>query len=216
MASKRKCWICGLERHKTSFCSEHSVPPKRKMTCTRTQKDGSKKLISCAVLIPEYTKRMGGVDRFGQQRGQYNVGRRSRKWWKRIFYFLLDVAITNAYILHKTNSRVHNVMTQKEFRISLSRELVDNTTFRKRSFKSMPNYVSKKKKVEESVERQKKIFGVPEEVRFERVNEHWPEETDGYKRCRYCSTKVHNKRSKIICDRCQVALCVTPCFKLFH
>lgn len=190
--------------------------PNLKKTCNRTQKDGSKKSIKCPVLITEYTALMGGVDRFDQQRGQYNVGRKSRKWWKRIFYFLVDVAITNAHILHKNNTRVHNRMKQKDFRLALARELVDNTTYRKRPFKSLPNYVSKKKKVNESGERQKQKFGVPHEVRFGRLGEHWPEETDGYKRCRYCSTKVNNKRSKIQCDRCEVALCITPCFKLFH
>lgn len=151
-----------------------------------------------------------------QKRAQYAVGRRSRKWWTRIFYFLIDVAITNAFILHKTNTRVHNVMSQKEFRIALSRELVDNQTFRKRSFQSMPKHITKKKRVDASNERQKRLSGVPEEIRFERLGEHWPEEMDTYKRCRYCSTKVNNKRSKIECERCKVALCIHPCFKLFH
>lgn len=108
-------------------------------------------------------------------------------------------------------------MSQKEFRITLSRELVDNKTFRKRSSHSTPKYLGKKmKRVEESDERQKRIFGVPEEIRFERLGEHWPIEIETYKRCRYCSTKVNNKRSKIECERCKVALCMHPCFKIFH
>lgn len=76
--------------------------PKEKRTCNRTQKDGSKKSIKCPLLIPEYTKRMGGVDRFDQKRTSYAVGRRSRKWWPRIFYFLIDVAITNDYYIKRT------------------------------------------------------------------------------------------------------------------
>lgn len=191
--------------------------PKEKRNCNRTQKDGSKKSIRCPLLIPEYTKRMGGVDRFDQLRTHYAVGRRSRKWWTRIFYFFIDVAITNAYLIYKTNTRVHSVMSQKEFRIALSRELVDNQTFRKRSFQTMPKHITKKKKrVEESDERQKRLYGVPEDVRYQKLGDHWPIEIDTYKRCRYCSTKINNKRSKIECERCKVALCIYPCFKLFH
>ncbi|KAJ8720691.1 hypothetical protein PYW08_006156 [Mythimna loreyi] len=61
-------------------------------------------------------------------------------------------------------------MSQKEFRIALSRELVDNQTFRKRSFQTMPKHITKKKKrVEESDERQKRLYGVPEEVRYQKL-----------------------------------------------
>ncbi|CAG9568336.1 unnamed protein product [Danaus chrysippus] len=140
--------------------------PKQKRNCNKTQKDGSKKSIRCPLLIPEYTKRMGGGDHFDQLRPHYAVGRRSRKWWTRIFYFFIDVAITNAYLIYKTNIRVHSVMNQKEFRIALSRKLVDNQTFRKRSFQTMPKHITKKKKrVEESDERQKRLWGTNEAKR---------------------------------------------------
>jgi hypothetical protein len=121
--------------------------PKMTTTCQRTQKDGSKKSFSCPVSVLQYTKRMGGVDRFDQQKAVYELGRRSKKWWKRLFYFLLDVAITNAYILYSNNSRVHNPLSQKLFRLVLARALIDNLTFRKRKFSSTPKYKTKKKRI---------------------------------------------------------------------
>ena len=30
---------------------------------------------------------------------QYNAGRMSIKWWRRVFFYLLEVALLNAYIL---------------------------------------------------------------------------------------------------------------------
>jgi len=48
----------------------------------------------------QYTKRMGGVDRADQHIGAYSATRRSRRWWLRILYYLLDVAIVNAHILY--------------------------------------------------------------------------------------------------------------------
>lgn len=64
----------------------------------RTQKDGTKKAIDCHLAVKEYTKRMGGVDRFDQVKSSYSVGRRSKRWWVRIFYFLLDASITNVIL----------------------------------------------------------------------------------------------------------------------
>ncbi|GBP31508.1 PiggyBac transposable element-derived protein 4 [Eumeta japonica] len=67
---------------------------------TRTQKDGTKTDVGCPAVVKQYTKRMGGVDHFDHIKGTYSVGRRSRRWWLRIFYFLLDACITNAFILY--------------------------------------------------------------------------------------------------------------------
>ena len=44
---------------------------------------------------------MGGVDHHDQLRQHYNVDRRSVKWWHRIAFGLLDIAITNSFLLMK-------------------------------------------------------------------------------------------------------------------
>lgn len=62
----------------------------------------------------------------------------------------------------------------------------------------------------------RKPFGVPFEIRRRGVGHHFPERGTSYKRCRFCSTKEHAKRSNIICSMCNVALCCVPCFKHFH
>ncbi len=59
---------------------------------------------------------MGGVDRGDQLRGC------RRKFYKYIYYFLFDVAITNSYILHKnftSNATIRNI---KQFRLQLAKE----------------------------------------------------------------------------------------------
>jgi len=38
----------------------------------------------------------GGVDRFDHKRERYEIGRRSVKWWQRLFYFLIDLEIVNS------------------------------------------------------------------------------------------------------------------------
>ena len=52
-----------------------------------------------------HTANMGSVDRADQLRSYYYVGRQSRKWYKYLFWFSLNLAASNAYIL-ESESRV--------------------------------------------------------------------------------------------------------------
>ena len=46
-----------------------------------------------------YNAFMGGVDRNDQLGVYYKVGRSSNKWWRYIFWFLMNVSITNSWII---------------------------------------------------------------------------------------------------------------------
>ena len=65
------------------------------------QKDGTRITVPCPLSIIDYNQFMGGVDRGDQIRGYYSCRTKCRKFYKYIFYFLFDVAVTNAYILQK-------------------------------------------------------------------------------------------------------------------
>lgn len=190
-------------------------PKTQKATCTRKQHDGTRKTIVCPKAILEYTKRMGGVDRFDQKRSTYEVSRRSKKWWMRIFYFCFDLAITNAFLLYTSTRNVRSRMSQMQFRLKLARDLIGNFTFRKRKLQSEPLYLAKKSKPS-NYQKETARGGVPDSLRFSDVGSHQLERLPSYRRCRQCSTKTKNKRSKIQCSKCKVSLCVTPCFDLFH
>ncbi|GFO19343.1 PiggyBac transposable element-derived protein 4-like [Plakobranchus ocellatus] len=47
---------------------------------------------------------MGGVDLADQYRSYYQVGRASRKWWRYIFWFLVQTAMCNSYLVIKTST----------------------------------------------------------------------------------------------------------------
>jgi hypothetical protein len=70
--------------------------PKTTKLISRKNKDGSKSEVYRPEAVEIYNSIMGGVDRFDQKKERYEVGRRSTKWWHRIFYYLLDLAIVNA------------------------------------------------------------------------------------------------------------------------
>ena len=176
----------------------------------RTQKDGSWMSIKCPQPVAQYTRRMGGVDRFDQKRSFYEVGRKSKRWWLRIFYFLLDSAIVNAFILRNIFHKQAPVKII-DLKRMLAQELCGTFCSRKRPSSHFSNF-SKKSKANAPT----KELGVPLAIRLGDVGVHLPADLESFRRCRYCSTKTNNKRSKIQCSRCQVPLCVTPCFSLFH
>ena len=49
----------------------------------------------------EYNDKMGGTDKKDFMRGLYTVFRRSKKWWKSLYYWVLDAAMYNAFVLHR-------------------------------------------------------------------------------------------------------------------
>ena len=146
---------------------------------------------------------MGGVDRGDQLRGYYGCRMKSRKFYKYIFYFLLDVTITNAFILYNYTTRP-KYKTIKDFRVQLAKELIGDYCSRKRagrhgsSLRSLPlRHFPVKLVPDEQSERNTKC-------------------------CARCQQE-HKKRkdTEWYCQECGVPLChtgeaTTDCFLLWH
>lgn len=166
----------------------------------RKNKDGTSSDVTCPEVVKVYNNIMGGVDRFDQFRERYAIGRRSVKWWHRIFYFLIDLAIVNCFIIW--NVVKEEKTDQLSFRLRLAKQLIGNFSFRKRRSRKLPVvYLSKKGKV-------------PDDVRLISVGEHIPKDSS-WRRCRLCSTAASQKRTRFECSKCKVPLC-TGCFEKFH
>ena len=175
------------------------------VTVQRKEKDGSKSLVPCPKALRDYTAYMRGVDRFDQLKESYSVTRRSKKYWFRLFYFLVDAALVNAYILHQMFfAGTQKKMLHIDFQKLVSQHLVANFSSRKKRGASSLYYLNKK------FTSGTKAIGVPPEIRFANVGCHFPEEGESYRRCRLCSTAHHDKRSKLVCSTCRVPLCATP------
>ena len=75
---------------------------------------------------------MGGVDHNDQLQQYYNVRLKGRKYYKYIWWFLFDVAITNAYIPGKNYTDL-SIPSLKSFRLDLAKGLIGEYTSRKRA-----------------------------------------------------------------------------------
>ncbi len=86
--------------------------------------------ISKPNVIVDYTKHMGAVDRADHFISSYQFMRRSKKWYRKIFFWLLEISIVNSYLLHtavqrKVYNKDNKALTHKQFRKQLIEELIE-------------------------------------------------------------------------------------------
>ena len=76
---------------------------------------------------------MGGVDLNDQLRSYYPSGRSGYKWWRYLFWFILDVAIINAMILECLSPLQPSPRRRSlHFKLDLAKQLIGGFCGRKR------------------------------------------------------------------------------------
>ncbi|GFS99265.1 uncharacterized protein TNCV_1600931 [Trichonephila clavipes] len=76
-------------------------------------------------LINSYNKRMGDVDHHDWLAGLYSIKFRGKKWYWAIFIHSLDMAMVNAWIIHKTLNK-DEALNLKEFRRTVTTVYLKN------------------------------------------------------------------------------------------
>lgn len=148
---------------------------------------------------------MGFVDKADQLKTTYQINRKSHKWWHRIVWHFLDVAVVNSFIIF-TEKSGEKKMDLKTFRIAIVNGLVGaGTELARRGRPSGETAVSKFKKY------------VSLERRWDKAA-HMPVHGNS-RRCALCSTKMEQHRTRWSCKTCEVGLCLNDkknCFTKYH
>ncbi|XP_066538106.1 piggyBac transposable element-derived protein 4-like [Hoplias malabaricus] len=152
----------------------------------------------CPSPVMEYKKHMGGVDMSDQLIPYYTTQHKTLKWYRKLFLHFLDIAATNAYVLHKELLQ-QDSMTQKAFMEELTAQLcavTQKTPVKTASAAHMP------------------VPGV------DLVTDQRMKATIGRKTCVHCR-KHGGKQVKTPwkCEECDVYLCLQPdrnCFRAWH
>ena len=180
------------------------------MTVTRRNLDGSLTQVNCpqAVAVAVYNRYMGRVDFSDQMKRYYAYDRKSRCWWLRLFYHLIDICVVNAYILYcKFNGlKWHPPLQYKpvkklEFRMQLVDSLVNHFTNRKLVGPTVTPVVS-------LVPSGHKVVDLcPLGIHAGR--------------CEFCSIGHHKaagkrKETQFVSPRCMKRLCLVGCWTKFH
>ena len=164
-------------------------------------------------IIKRYNQSMGGVDLADCLIAFYRISLRSKKYYMQLVFHMLDMAITNSWLLYKRDAAKLN-LPKKEVLALLPFKL------------SVANALAKKGKVqinkrgrpssEGQTSTAKRARSAPEDIiRFDQIG-HFPATETNRNRCKNanCSGKT-----KFICKKCKVNLCITltsNCFSLYH
>jgi hypothetical protein len=188
---------------------------------TRWSNKNNKQIkIPCPAVVQVYNKHMGGVDLVDSLIGLYRSRLRSKKWYHRIFFHLIDMTVVNAWLHYKkaasragssADSKSQKIMKLHEFKASVARALCrSGQEARKRgrplSSDNEDHPVGKRRRIVRRVEDTLRADGF----------DHWPKWCAARGRCRKPNCKG---TSKVTCSKCKVHLCFTPkmdCFSSFH
>ena len=114
-------------------CISSGHNPAHTTSVRRRKGDGSITNVNCPIVIVDYNRYMGGVDKGDQLRRYYNPRMKSRKSYKYIFWFMFEVCVLNAFILSHYSPCNHPISNYLSYRRQLANELIGTYNSRKRS-----------------------------------------------------------------------------------
>jgi hypothetical protein len=164
----------------------------------------------------DYNKYMHGNDIADGLLVTYSSYIKSRKYWMRLFHFLLDCGINNAYLLQRILLSFENkTLEHGKFYLSLAEELVNYGN------DLCEEYIDRRQSTNPS-----QSIGVNRhninQYYHERIHSdetHFAIVSNSRGRCKYCAVNNTRSNSNMFCEICGVHLCLNGtrnCFKLFH
>lgn len=146
--------------------------------------------ISQPNIVSVYNKNMGGVDRMDQNISQYRIGIRGKKWYSSIVLYIIDLAVQNAWQLHRMYNK--NKMDRLAFRRSI-----------------VISYLTRYKTEPTPGRSGGKPSSVIMEIRYDKF-EHYLIPQDSQTRCGQCHQKTTTR-----CMKCNIGV-HAKCNVLYH
>jgi hypothetical protein len=143
-------------------------------------------------VVHDYNEHKCHVDTVDQLRQSYAIQRRHRKTWPSLAWWLVDMCIINAYTLYCT--KLKRVISQRDFRIELMDQIWEEYSH---------------------AATQQHRAGPPTAPPSSAG--HWPKHSHKKRKCVECTLgREGGGKSEVVCELCNVHLCLEPCFKQHH
>ena len=133
-AGSSNVYVCWRDSDCVTLMS-NAYPGHEDGTVKRRGKDGTGASVTLDVPLPSvvkhYNKFMGGVDKSDQLISYHRVTRQTKRYWKTLFFHMIEIAVTNAYILHKMKKLQSGLKTatESEFRDQLVLQIIEKYGF---------------------------------------------------------------------------------------
>lgn len=161
-------------------------------------------------VVNDYNINMRLVDKKDQVVASAECARKTMRWYKKLFFHLLDVVVYNTNVLFFQLTGVKQ--KRAEFCIELARELVIQfkPVIVRRPLMPPPQPAGR------DIEQPRRLT----ERHFPSPVPPTPAKAKPFRRCYVCSRTTRRqqrrKESHFQCTECDVGLCVHPCFTEFH
>jgi hypothetical protein len=166
--------------------------PSETATLDRWTDGGDRASVTCPRAVRDYFHHARCVDVLSQLHYAYVPGRKARRCWPRLAWWLLDMCVINAYKLwsfEKKNA------CQLQFREQLMHELM----------RQMPPGQAPRER------------GASLRPVHALANEHYSTRSNEDRDCSYCSNRSARRvRTNYVCAKCHAHLCVGTCFAKYH
>ena len=154
--------------------------------------------------IIDYNQHIARVNQLDQKILYYPCTRKTLKWTKKLFFYLLEITIHNCHILYQAKSFMPH-MTLYDFQLKLLKKLCHCVSYDEKTPPSRaPKYDPRK--------RLKGGFGSHHITAFPATaTKKYPQ-----RKCRVCRLRGNRKDTRFYCKECGVPLCKAPCFGHYH
>lgn len=165
--------------------------------------------VPCPKAVLIYNRYMGGVDLLDSMLGYYRIKVRSKKWYHKIFFHMIDLTCVNSWILWRKTHEQY--MPLLDFKLLLAEAL----TRANQAFYT-PTRNRGRPAAEEPKRKRKRRIDLPLPEIANDGLDHLPAYTHERQLCKMygCSGKSYIK-----CEKCNIHLCLNKdrnCFKSFH
>jgi len=146
-------------------------------------------------IVERYNRHTGFVDISDRMANSYSMDQRNLKWTTKLFFHLLYLTVLNSWILLSSCGAQY---THRDFRLLRVRNLIEEAG--KSQDCSTPSLV------------ERPSAAAANNVRLEsRHNQHWPAKSMQLRR-RLCSSRGRRKTTVYKCAKCDIGVCMVPCF----
>jgi len=170
-------------------------------------------------IIHNYNKYMGGVDSNDQLLKYSAFSRRTVKWWKKVFFRILNLSIVNAYVMFLEWKKAKGIKykgTQTYFRVKLIQCMIESVelqpptqrrlssnalTHQRLSGRHFIQKIQPNNGQKRPISRSCVVCGPAERQLLKHVGE---------------KRKRPGRESSYECVECGVTLCVDPCLMIYH
>ncbi|KAK0153615.1 PiggyBac transposable element-derived protein 4 [Merluccius polli] len=129
VAQKDDLTFCAWQDTKVVMVLSNYHNPSATGTVTRKKGGHAQTNVTVPACLADYQKHMKGVDLLDQMVGYYQFQHRSKKWWRRLFFFFLSVGCYNSFIVARGAEAAYK-SSYKEWVEDLAQELITPVTSR--------------------------------------------------------------------------------------